>query len=44
MAYVTAGKGSTPVLNEFDESKYEGEWLQIGGFLKTMTPDAAWMK
>ena len=32
------------MLNEFDERKYDGEWLQIGGFLKTMTPDAAWKK
>ena len=43
-AYVTTRKGSTPALNEFDESKYDREWLQIGGFLKTMTPDAAWTK
>ena len=43
-AYVTTRKGSTPALNEFDESKYDGEWLQICGFLKTMTPDAAWAK
>ena len=43
-AYVTTRKGSTPALNEFDESKYEREWLQIDGFLKTMTPDAAWTK
>ena len=40
-AYVTTRKGSTPALNDFDESKYNGEWLQIGRFLKTMTPDAA---
>ena len=37
-------KGSTPAHNEFDESKYDGEWLQIGGFLKRMTLDAAWTK
>ena len=43
-AYVTTGKGITSALNDFDESKYDGEWLQIGGFLKTMTPDAAWTK
>ena len=43
-AYVTTRKGSTHALNEIDESKYNGEWLQIGGFLKTMTPDATWTK
>ena len=42
--YVTTRRGSTPALNEFDESKYDGEWLQIGGFLRTMTLDAAWTK
>ena len=26
-AYVTTRKGSTPGLNEFDERKYDGEWL-----------------
>ena len=43
-AYVTIDKESTPTLNDFDESKYDGEWLRIGRFLKTMTPDAAWTK
>ena len=43
-AYVTTDRGSTPTINDFDERKYDGEWLQIGGFLKTMTPDAAWTK
>ena len=42
--YVTTRKGSTPALNEFDESKYDGQWLQIGVFLKKMAPDAAWTK
>ena len=41
-AYVTMRERSTPALNEFDEGKYDGEWLQIGGFLRTMTLDAAW--
>ena len=40
-AYMTTRKGGTPALNDFDESKYDGEWLQIGGFLRTMTPDAS---
>ena len=26
-AYVTTGRESTPTLNDFDESKYNGEWL-----------------
>ena len=43
-AYVMTREGSTPTVNEFDGSKCDGEWLQIGGFLKTMTPDAAWKK
>ena len=40
LAYVTTRAGSTPALHEFDE----GEWLQSGGFLKAMTPDAAWTR
>ena len=43
-AYVTTDRESTLTLNNFDESKYDGEWLQIGGFLRTMTPDASWTK
>ena len=42
MVYVATGRRGTPTLIDFHESKYEGEWLQIGGFLKTMTPDAAY--
>ena len=43
-AYTTTERESTPTHNDFDESKYDGEWLQIGGFLKMMTPDVAWTK
>mgnify|MGYP007105632863 CR=1 FL=1 len=43
-AYIKTREGSTPALNEFDESEYDGEWLRIGRFLRTMTPDAAWMR
>ena len=43
-AYVTTDRGSTPALNDFDDSKYDGEWLQIGGFLRTMTPNVSWTK
>ena len=25
-------------------ARFDGEWLQIGGFLKKMMPDAAWTK
>ena len=42
--YVTTEGTGTLALNDFDESKYDGEWLQIGGFLRTMTPDASWTK
>ena len=42
-AYVTRA-GSTPTLNEFNESKYDGEWLQIDKFLRTLAPDVAWTK
>jgi hypothetical protein len=37
-------RGSTPTLNEFDESMYDGEWLLIGMFLKMMTPAAEWKR
>ena len=42
--YVTTRAGGTPVLNEFNKGEYNGEWLHVGRFLKTMTPDMAWMK
>ena len=42
LAYMTTREGSTPALNEFDEGVYDGEWLQIGGFLKMMMSDVAW--
>ena len=35
---------STPELNKFNEGEYDGEWLQIGRFLRTMTPDVAWTR
>jgi hypothetical protein len=43
-AHLTTERGSTPTLNEFDESEYDGEWLRIGMFLKTMTPAADWTR
>ena len=33
-AYAKTRKGSTPAFNEFDEGKYDGEWLQIGDWLQ----------
>ena len=42
-AYITRER-STPTLNEFREDEYNGEWLQICMFLKTMTPDVVWTK
>ena len=41
---VTARGRSTPALNEFNEDEYEGEWLRVGRFLKTLTPDEVWTK
>ena len=35
---------SAPPVNEFDEDGYNGEWLLIGRFLKTMTTDASMTK
>ena len=31
-------------MNEFDEDDYNGEWLLIGRFLRTMTVDASWTR
>ena len=39
----TWAKG-TPALNKFNESEYDGEWLQIGRFLQTLTLGTAWMR
>ena len=35
---------SAPPVNEFDEDSYNGEWLLIRRFLKTMTTDASMTK
>ena len=35
---------SAPPVNEFDEDSYNGEWLLIGRFLKTMMADASMKK
>jgi hypothetical protein len=43
-AHLATERGGTPALNEFNESEYDGEWLQIGRFLKTMTPVAKWTR
>ena len=36
-------KGMT-TLHTFNENEYEGEWLLISGFSRTMTADASWTK
>ena len=41
-ARVTTRTGTAPALNEFNEGEYDGGWLQIGRFLKTMTSNVAW--
>jgi hypothetical protein len=43
-AHLATERGSTPTLNEFNESEYYGEWLQIGRFLKTMTTATEWIR
>jgi hypothetical protein len=43
-ARVMTGRASTPTLNEFDESEYDGEWLLIRRFLRTMTLAAEWTR
>jgi hypothetical protein len=43
-AHLAMERGGTLALNEFDESEYDGEWLWIGRFLKTMTPEAEWTR
>ena len=35
---------STLPLNEFNENDYDGEWLLIGRFVRTMTEDASWTR
>ena len=44
MARMSANRRSTTALNEFEENDFDGEWLQIGKFLRTMVPVAASMK
>jgi hypothetical protein len=43
-AHFLTERASTPTLNEFDESEYDGEWLLIGRFLKTMTSATEWTR
>jgi hypothetical protein len=43
-AHLATERGSTPTLNEINESGYDGEWLQIGRFLKTMAPATEWTR
>ena len=41
-AQVMAKGRGAPALNEFNENEYEEEWLRIGRFLRTLTPDVVW--
>ena len=41
LAQVTTKGRSTPALNEFNENEYEGQWLWVGRFLRTLTPNAS---
>jgi hypothetical protein len=43
-ADLTTERASTLTLNEFDERKYDWEWLLIGRFLRTMTPATEWTR
>jgi hypothetical protein len=43
-AHLATERASTPTLNEFDESEYDGKCLTIGRFLRTMTPAVEWTK
>jgi hypothetical protein len=43
-AHLATERGSTPTLNEFNESEYDGERLRIRRFLKTMIPAAEWTR
>ena len=44
MAQLSAEDKGTPTLHAFNENEYEGEWLLIVGFLRTMTMNASWTK
>ena len=41
---LSAKDRGTPTLHAFNENEYEGEWLLIGRFLRTMMEDASWTK
>jgi hypothetical protein len=43
-AHRTTERKDASALNEFDKSEYDGDWLRIGMFLKTMTPAAEWTR
>ena len=44
MARLSAEDKGMKTLHTFNENKYEGEWLLIGRFLRTMMTDASWTK
>ena len=43
-AQLSAEDKDMTTLHTFNENEYEGEWLLIGRFLRTMMPDASWTK
>ena len=44
MTQVSAEDKDTQTLHAFNENEYEGEWLMIGRFLRTLTTDASLTK
>ena len=44
MARLSAEDKDKQTLHAFNENEYEGEWLLIVGFLRTMTMNASWTK
>ena len=43
-AQISAEDKDMTTLHSFNENEYEGEWLLIGRFLRTLMPDASWTK
>ena len=43
-AQLSAEDKDMRTLHTFNENEFEGEWLLIGRFLRTLIPDASWTK
>ena len=41
---VTTRERSTPALNDFNKGMYDGDWLQIVEFVRTMISDTVWKR